>query len=233
MLDGASDPAPERWHALLCLHIVARSRGAIDESMSWLAQAEQTATAIEPEASRPFLENARGQLFMARGEFAEAETHLRRALDSTAHARARVTIRLNLAETLLAQGRTLDAAEQAREAEREAIGVGLVPKLPEVYRLLGRVASADGDADAFVLFERALALIRERGLPPLEEAQTLQAYAEAEARRGDEDTATQLRRQALDLFEALGITHLRQTWADVYGPVTSSSLPHERKSDER
>lgn len=232
-LDGTADPTPERWHAELCLHIVARSRGAIDESTSWLERAEQTAAATEPAASRPFVENARGQLLMARGDFAAAETHLREALASTPHARARVTIRLNLAETLLARGRTLDAAEMAREAEREAIRAGLLPKLPEVYRLLGRVASADGEPDAFVLFERALTLIRERGLPPLEEAQTLQAYAEAEARIGNHDTAAELRRQALDRFERLGIVHLRSTWADVYGPdSTMGTLPHERESNE-
>ncbi len=232
-LDGIGDAAPERWHAELCLHIVARSRGAIDESNSWLDRAEQTAAAIEPVESRPFLENARGQLHMARGDFAEAETHLRRALASTRQTRARVTIQLNLAEALLARGRTLDAAEVAREAEREAIRAGLLPKLPEVYRLLGRIASADGDPDAFVLFERALTLIRERGLPPLEEAQTLQAYAEAEARLGDQDAAADLRGQALERFQRLGIVHLRSTWADVYGPDTTiTTLPHERESHE-
>ncbi|MEQ1854976.1 MAG: tetratricopeptide repeat protein [Longimicrobiales bacterium] len=217
-LDGIDAPLPERWHAQLCLHIVARSRGSIEESLAWLERASESAAAFEPETSRPFLMNARGQLAMARGDFAEAEQHLRSALASTFGARARVTIRLNLAETLLAQSRALDAAEQARDAEREAIVAGLVPKLPEVYRLLGRIASADGDVDAFVLFERALALIRERGLPALEEAQTLQAYAEAEARRGDASAASELRRQALDRFEALGINHLRTDWADVYGP---------------
>lgn len=232
-VDGIDGPIPERWHAELCLHIVARSRGAIDESNSWLERAQRTADAIEPAASRPFLENARGQLHMARGDFAEAETHLRAALASTRQTRARVTIQLNLAETLLARGRTLDAAEVAREAEREAIRAGLLPKLPEVYRLLGRIASDDGDPDAFVLFERALTLIRERGLPPLEEAQTLQAYAEAEARMGDQDAAAELRRQALDRFELLGIVQLRSTWADVYGPDTTiTTPPHERESDE-
>ncbi len=216
-LDGVATPTLDRCYALLNLHIAARSRGAIDESVSWLERAQEAAGADAREAM-PLIENARGQLSMARGAFAEAETHLRKALDAATDARARVTIRLNLAETVFAQGRTLDAAEQAREAERDAIRAGLVPKLPEVYRILGRIASAEGDPDAFVLFERALEIIRARSLPALEEAQTLQAYADAEAHRGDEEAARDLLRAAQDGFRALGITHMRQPWADVYGP---------------
>jgi tetratricopeptide (TPR) repeat protein len=232
-LDGLDAPTPERWHAQLCLHIVARSRGEIDQSLEWLARAEETAASVEPEVARPFLENARGQLLMARGAFAEAEVRLRHALESTSRARSRVTIQLNLAEALLAQGRTLDAAEHVREAEREAVRTVLIPKLPEVYRLLGRIASAEGDPDAFVLFERSLSLIRDHGLPPLEEAQTLQAYAEAEARAGDEEAATQLRREAMERLDMLGIAQPRQTWADVFGPASDiPSLPEERDAHE-
>lgn len=229
------DTSLDRCYALLNLHIAARSRGAIEESVSWLARAEEAAKA-DPGGARPLLENARGQLSMARGAFAEAEAYLRGALAVAVNARARVTIRLNLAETLLAQGMLLDAAEHAREAEREAILAGLVPKLPEVYRLLGRVASAEGDPDALVFFERALKIIRERALPALEEAQTLQAYAEAEARRGEADTAHELRRSAEKRFRDLGISHMRQTWADVFGPhPNAASLPdhlHVREYDE-
>jgi tetratricopeptide (TPR) repeat protein len=231
-LDKIDGPVPERWHAQLCLHIVARSRGSIDESLAWLERAEVAAAAVDPVAARPFLENARGQLLMARGDFAEAERHFRAALAATSHARGRVTIRLNLAEAMLAQVRTLDAAEEAREAEREAIRTALVPKLPEVYRLLGRIASAEGDPDAFVLFERALALVREHGLPALEQAQTLQAYADAEARVGNAETAAELRRAASEHFEALGIPRMRQTWADVFTSAPSTTpLPHERDPD--
>lgn len=218
-LDG-HEHAPERWQALLNLHIVTRSRGAIQESLGWLEQAEAVAGRLDPDGAAPFLDNARGQLAMAQGEFREAEAHLRRALERPTGARARVGFRLNLAETLLAQGRVLDAAEQAREGERDAIRAGLVPKLPEVYRLLGRISSADGNADAFVFFERALDIIRERALPVLEEALTLQAYAECEARRGEEEAARQLHQDAADRFRTLDMAHMRSPWADVYAPST-------------
>lgn len=227
------ETAPERWHALFNLHIVARSRGALDESVERLRAAERAAAAVGAQAT-PAFENAWGQLRMAQGAFTEAERHLTSALASAAGARERVTIRLNLAESLLARGRTLDAAEQAREAEREAVRDGVVPKLPEVYRLLGTIASVEGNAEAFVLFERALEIVRERGLPALEEAVTLQAYAEAEERRGEADAADQLRTMAGRLFESLGISRMRQAWADVYGlPTAGPSDTNTAPSPDR
>lgn len=220
-LEGSVEPAPERWQALLDLHIAARSRGELEESAAWLEQAERALGPADREVARPYLENAVGQLLMARGAFGEAESRFRAALEHASGARARVTIGLNLAESLLAQGRTLDAAEQARESEREAIAARLVPKLPEVYRLLGRVASAEGNPDAFVLFERALEITRERHLPALEEALTFQAYADAEARRGDTEAARRLREAARERFASLGIAHMRRTFADVFAEPSS------------
>lgn len=222
-LAGTGEPAVERWHALLNLHIVTRSRGAIEESVPWLERAEAAANEVDPDGAAPYLDNARGQLAMARGEFDDAEKHLKSALSRSTSARLRVSFRLNLAETLLAQDRALDAVEQAREAEREAVRSRLVPKLPEVYRLLGRIASAEGNADAFVFFERALDIIRDRALPGLEEALTLQAYAQCEARRGEAETARQLHQEAVERFRALEIAHMRQPWADVYAPRAEDS----------
>jgi tetratricopeptide (TPR) repeat protein len=223
------EPLSERWYALLNLHIVARSRGAIDESRVLLQRAQEASVNVRVPDRVPLLENARGQLAMAESDFPTAEAHLRAALESASGSRARVTIRLNLAEALLAQRRTLDAAEQARTAEQEAIRAGLVPKLPEVYRVLGRIASADGEPDAFVLFERALEIVRERALPPLEEAMTLQAYAEHEERRGASDVASALRQGAAQRFEALGISHMRQAWADVFAPAPDSPPLNSQK----
>jgi tetratricopeptide (TPR) repeat protein len=186
------------------------------------------------EAAAAYIDNAWGQLRMAQGSFPEAEERFRAALDRADGARARVTIRLNLAEALLAQARHLDAAEHAREAERDAIRAGLVPKLPEVYRLLGRIASSEGDEDAFVLFERALEIIRERALPALEEAVTLQTYAEAEARRGESDTARRLLEKARERFAALDMERMRQPWADVYvgAHPPDAPLPPDGNDDD-
>jgi len=131
-------------------------------------------------------------------------------------------MRANLAESFLARGYVLEAATSAREAEREAIRSRAFARLPEVYRLLGRIRAADEDPDAFVFFERALELVRDRGLPALEEALTLQAYAESEAQRGEAEVAEELRQLAQERFAALGITGERQRWADVFGPPTDN-----------
>jgi len=230
-VEAFDGPAPERWHALLNLHIVTRTAGRVEESLELLEEAERAAAEVDPERAAPFIRNARGQLEMARGAFGAAERHLRAALEADTNPRAHATFRINLAEALLAQGRGLDAAEHGREAEREAIRAGLVSKLPEVYRLLGRIASAEGSSDAFVFFERALALVRERTLPALEEALTLQAYAEAEALRNDIEMAGQLRRDAAERFRALGMTHMRHAWADVYGPTSDKIRPSHNQAE--
>jgi tetratricopeptide (TPR) repeat protein len=217
-LEPLADPGPELWHALLNVHIVLRSGGALPESLPWLERAERVAAELGDAAAVAFLENARGQLDMGRGAFGAAEEHLRRALDHARGTRVVVTIRLNLAEALLAQGRTLDAAEAVREAEREALAGGLSSKLPEIYRLLGRITASEGNPDAFVLFERSLQMVAELGLPALEEALTLQAYAQAERRRGEVEAGDRLLVLARERFAALGITHVRHAWTDYYGP---------------
>lgn len=234
-LEALDEPTPELWHAHLNLHVVLRSVGEIDEALPPLRTAQEIARAIGDDGAEPFLANARGQLDMALGDFEAAEEHLRRALEACiargSGSRAEITIRLNLAETLLARDRTLDAAEAARRAERKAIVARMPQKLPEVYRLLGRIAAADGVADAFVLFERALEIIEERRLPALERAQTLQAYAESEARTGDPDAAADLMARADETYDELGIEHRRRPWVDRFDGGSGTD-PEERPIEE-
>jgi tetratricopeptide (TPR) repeat protein len=209
-------PRAERWHALLNLHVVARSLGDLDESVEWLRRAEQVAGALEDPAAPAIIHNAWGQLHAARREFGKAIRRFRDALATPAGPWARVNFRLNLGEALMADGRALEAAEEAREAEREALSAGVASKLPEVYRLLGRISAARGNPHAFVLFERALEIVRSRGLPPIEEAQTLQTYADA-LREGDPERAEELRERAMALYRELGLPGVRDTWADAFG----------------
>ena len=222
VLEALDERMPEAWHALLNLHVVLRSMGQVEASVAPLRQAAQIVEELGDESAVPFLENARGQVEMARGDFQAAEEHLRRAVMASSGSRAEVTVRLNLAETLLATGRTLEAAEEARRAERGALVSRLPQKLPEVYRLLGRIAAREGEADAFVLFERAMEIIRDRGLPALERAQTLQAYGEAEAELGDPEAAASLLSEADGLYRALGIEHRRRRWADRFDAAPES-----------
>ncbi len=216
-LDDHGLQTAERWQALLNLHVVLRSKGSADESLRPLREAESAAAELDDGGARQFLENAWGQWHMVLGEFAEAEKRLRAAIDASTGAGAEVTIRLNLAETLFADDRPLEAAEEARRAEREAVVARLSQKLPEVYRILGRIAASRGNPDAFVLFERALEIIKKRRLPALEEAITLQAYADAEARSGELETSAGLQARADELYRELEINHRRGEWSDHYG----------------
>ena len=97
------------------------------------------------------------------------------------------------------------------------------------------IETTGGNPDAFVLFERALELGRERDLPDLEEALTLQAYAAAERSRGEHEAADQLMERARELYRRLGIEHVRHPWTDVYGAEekASGTRVQESRPDEQ
>lgn len=213
-LEASDAVLPERWHALTGLHVAQRWKGQVEESLDPLEEASAVAKSLADDEADQFIENARGQLCMARGRQEEAEEHFRLALQASTGARASVTIRLNLAESLFAVGRRTEAAEAVRLAERESIRAGLCQKLPEAYRLLGRLAAAEGNPEAFVFFEHALEVIRSRGLPELESAITLQAYAEVETKVGEDEAAQELFSRADQLYRKLGIHRRRSEWAD-------------------
>lgn len=218
-LDEVEGPTSERWHAMLNIHITLRSRGRLEESVEWLERAEEEADRVGDPDGEVYLENARGQLEMAAGRFDAAEEHLRRAASAAEAAGPDVVIRTNLAEALLAQDRVLEATEEAREAERRAVTDGVFPRLPEVYRLLGRIAAQDGNPEAFVFFERALKLVEEHGLPGLEAAVTLQAYGAMERSRGHEEIAEELEARARERYRDLGIEEPRRPWSDTFGQI--------------
>lgn len=215
------DAATERWQALLNEHIVLRSQGRLDEAAEALERAGIAAEGAD--GAELFLENARGQWALARGDTDEAMQCLRSALSRAPMGRARVTVRLNLAEALLAAGRDLEAAEEVRGAEYDAIVGRAGSRLPEVYRLLGRIGAERGEAGAFVLFEKALGLIDDHGLPPVERARTLQAYAEAERRTGDDERAKAMLTEATRIYADLGVG-LRTPWGDRHEAMPESEF---------
>jgi len=230
-LEDVEGATPERWHASLNIHITLRSRGRLEESVEWLERAEAHARILEDPDAEVYLANARGQLEMARGDFARAEEHLSRALAEADGALVAVVVQLNLAEVLLAQNRILEATEEAREAERRAVVRGVFTRLPEVYRLLGRIAARDGNPEAFVFFERALALVEEHDLPTLEKAMTLQAYGAMEREREDEDTAGELEARASECYAKLGIENERDPWSDTFGTGSPGDETEETEHD--
>lgn len=232
-LEAVTPPTPAHWHVVLNLHIVHRSRGHVARSVEWLDRASALAEALPDPAAVPLLENARGQLAMAEDQPGRAEQHFVDALQAADGLWARATIRLNLAESHLARGRLLDAAEHARDAERDAIVGSLTAKLPEVYRMLGRVAAANGNPDGFVLFERSLALSAPTPGLTFERAQTLQAYAMAEQALDHAESAADLWIRALDAYRSLGITGVRRPWADCFDAPPLDHDPTSRNQTHR
>lgn len=195
---------PQEWHAALNLSIVHRMKGDFETSETWLDRAEEGHPTHPEPAGPSLLANARGQLLMAKGKPGLAEAHLREAVDRATDRDARVAMLVNLGECLLALGRVLDAAEEGRRAEEEAVLGPVVSRLPEVYRLLGRVAGARGLDDGFVFFERAVDIVRQRDLPRFELAQSLEAYGEFEVERGLRAPGGERLRSAAGIYEELG-----------------------------
>lgn len=196
---GADEARALRWRLYQNLGITHRERGDLEASAAFYARAAEGAAGLGDPAATVEIENGRGQLALAAGEPRTAELHFRLALeamDGSAPDPVRVAVRTNLGEALLRQGRTLEAGASGREAEAEAIRGRHVGRLPEVYRLLARVARARGEGEAFVLLDRTLDLVRDAGLPAIEELRTLVAYADLREGQGEHDIATELRVRA-------------------------------------
>jgi tetratricopeptide (TPR) repeat protein len=223
-LGEQAEPFPEQWHAEINLHIVHRTLGQVAESAPWMERAEATAEELGDERARFFFENARGQLLMAQGAWPEAEGRFRVSLALAPAPNVGVTLRLNVAESLLAQGRVLDASEEARMAEAEAIAGGAPLTLPHVYRTLGRCAATMRNPDAFVFFERALEAPGPDGADGVERGMTLQAYALAEWQVDRPDTALDLLAQAARLYCTLGVHHFRRRWVDCFDVASTASV---------
>lgn len=197
--------APEHWHLALNRSIVAREEGRLDEADTFLGRAEEAADGDGSGADAlAIIQNQRGQILRDRGRHEEAELAFRAALAQATGVDARVAIGVNLADALVRLGSTLEAGEVARRAEEIALSKGVVARLPDVYRVLGDVASSRGHADAFVFFERALAVVREHRLPEIERARALEAYGRHDRGRGEEEVGRARLREAAEIYETLG-----------------------------
>lgn len=203
------EPRSEEWQVCQNLSIVERRLGDLDASRGWLERAEEAAAGVDDPEAAADIGNGYGRLHAAAGDLERAEEAYREALAAARRPLAVVTISVNLGECLLARGRSLDAAELGRRAEEAAIVDGVVTKLPEVYRLLGAVAAARGLEDAFVFFERAVAIATERALPEFERAQSLEAYGRWELERGDGESGAARLREAARVYDTIGMEHER------------------------
>jgi tetratricopeptide (TPR) repeat protein len=208
-VESAADESGHGWQIALNRSIVAREEARLDECEALLAEARRLAHPGENGGIRAILTNAEGQLLRERGHLEDADLAFRQALEATEDPDARVTITINLADVLLAQGAVMEAGDHARQAEGLALKAGVVRRLPEVYRTLARVAAARGHEDAFVFHDRALEIIRERSLPQVERALVLEGYGELDHARGETESGTSRLREAIEIYKELGYASAR------------------------
>jgi len=148
------------------------------------------------------LDAALGRPGPAAGAFREALAWVRRdqhdpALD--------VSIRLHLAELLLATGRWLEADEEMRRAEQLAITSNQPRGLVRIYTALGTLRGRQGDETGFVFFEQAIALCRAFEGPAVDEARAFHAYGVFRQVSGNPDEARAHLERARDIFRSLGV----------------------------
>ncbi|MFI5401366.1 MAG: hypothetical protein ACHQ1G_00295 [Planctomycetota bacterium] len=116
-----------------------------------------------------------------------------------------LSIRLHLARYHLHGERPLEAEEEMRRAEQDALAEGRAPWLVRVYLLMGYARARTLDENGFVFFEQAIELCRSLESAALLEAETYQAYGDFRMALGDGDAARAYFERALQVLKPLGI----------------------------
>jgi tetratricopeptide (TPR) repeat protein len=196
--DGGSPV--HRWQLYVNMAVVELRTGAPDSCERWLDAADETGDAN----AAVHIRNGRGRLAMARGRLEEAEAEFQAALEHASSPYAQGLILINVAEVHLARGRVREAEQAARALEAMALSHSLTTLLPYVYRTLGAVARARGDAEAFIFYEQALGICRGEAIPAIELATTQHEYALLDAEQGRTESATARLEVALEIYRELG-----------------------------
>jgi tetratricopeptide (TPR) repeat protein len=200
---GLDAPALE-WPLYVNLSVLSMLEGDLAEAERLLGRGRERMERTGAPEARLFWLNNRGLLQLEHGDAAAAEAVFREALPE-AEGRWELTIRVNLGESLLRQGRLLEAADEARRAEEVAIVHRLVPDLVDVYTLLGGIARERCDEEGFVFYEQALRVCHERGLPRKTEAAILHGYGQLHCACGRPEEGRGYLDAARDVYGALGL----------------------------
>ncbi|HEY0036397.1 MAG TPA: tetratricopeptide repeat protein, partial [Longimicrobium sp.] len=147
--------APELdWPLYANLSVLTMLEGNLAEAERLLGRAREHIEAGGVPGGHLYWLNNRGLLLLEHGDVAGAEAVFREALPQS-EGRWELTLRVNLGESLLRQGRLLEAEDEARRAEEIAIVQRLIPDLVDVYSLLGSIARERCDDEGFVFYEQA------------------------------------------------------------------------------
>jgi len=214
MAAGLDQPALE-WPLYINLSVLSMLEGDLAEAERLLGRARERMERTGAPTAQMYWLNNRGLLLLEHGDTAAAETVFREALrDAEGH--WELTMRVNLGESLLRQGRLLEAADEARRAEEVAIVHRLVPDLIDVYNLLGAIARERSDEEGFVFYEQALRVCHERGLPKKTEAAILHGYGQLHYACGRPEEGRGYLEAARDVYRDLGFApELSRVEADV------------------
>lgn len=197
------DPGLE-WPFYTNLSVLAMQAGELAEAEALLARAHDRIGATGADDALLFWLNNRGLLLLEHGDALSAEAVFRDALSRGGDARWEMTVRVNLGEALLRQGRLFEAQEEARRAEEIAILHRHVVDLVDVYVLLGSIARSRCDEEGFVFYEQALSVIHERGLPRRDEARVMHGYGMLHGACGRPAEARAYLEAARETYRALG-----------------------------
>jgi tetratricopeptide (TPR) repeat protein len=193
------------WPFYTNLAVVARKNDELDKAEALLAEAHMLIAAAEDEAGMFFWYNGKGLILLERGDPAGAEEIYRQALEQSADPFWEMTIRVNLGQTLVKQGRLFEAEEEARCAEELAILNRFVPDLVDVYDLLGTIARCRCDEEGFVFYEQALEVCHEREMPQKTEAAIYHGYGLLHQVCGRRSEAIAYLDQAREIYSSLGL----------------------------
>lgn len=213
---GLDAPALE-WPLYVNLSVLSMLEGDLEEAEALLGRGRERMERTGAPEARLYWLNNRGLLQLEHGDPAAAEAVFREALPE-AQGRWELTLRVNLGEALLRQGRLLEAADEARRAEEVAVVHRLVPDLVDVYSLLGGIARERCDEEGFVFYEQALRVCHERGLPRKAEAAVLHGYGQLHCACGRPEEGRGYMDAALEMYRALGLgPELARVEADLAG----------------
>lgn len=182
---------------------VARRRGKLDEAASWQRRAEEAWRTMDASRDRVVAYNNAGLLHLARENLEEARQSFLDGLARAKRDRDRSALLLNLARAEYELGGLGKAESVAREAEELGVLAGADDLLIEIYGLLGMIFRERDDANAVVLFEKALELARETSYSLLR-ARTHLEYGRFRRRAGDEVEARAHFVEARDIAAGLG-----------------------------
>lgn len=185
-------------------------RDAFDEAAARLKLAEDCLSRPEDGAGLVELRSGMARLAARTGRLDEAVGHFRSALDhaqrGTHDPRVELPVRLELCRFLLTAGRLVDAEDEARRAEEEAVVNNLTNDLARLYIIMGGIRTAQRDDSGFVFFEKAIELSRGGEPAPLIEADAYYEYGIFRRTFEDPYEARAYLERAREILETLGDT---------------------------